>query len=76
MTSEDGDNVLILENTVEHIIKCQMCEEEKRKSIVDDHAWIVGQITWTVVANWFPPTPSPNIHCVGSKVSIWTSFKC
>ena len=35
---EDGDEVLILENADEHVIKCQLREEEKRKLIVDGHA--------------------------------------
>ena len=41
---EDGDDVLILENADEHVIKRQLCEEEKIKLIIHGHASTVGQI--------------------------------
>jgi hypothetical protein len=55
----DGDDVLILENNDEHVIKRKLCEEGKKKLIVDGHAWTVGQMTWTAVANLVPTDPFP-----------------
>ena len=58
-------------------MNCQLCGEEKRKLIVDGHAWDVEQMTWTAIANSVPTVPFfPNIPCVGFEVSILASFKC
>ena len=58
---EDGDHVLILVNADEQVIKPQLvlCEEEKRKLIVNVHVWTVWQMTWTAIANSVPTDPFP-----------------
>jgi hypothetical protein len=67
IVEEDGADVLILENSDEHVIKRQLCEEEKRKLIADGHAWTVGQITWTAVANSVPDDPIPKYPTCGIR---------
>ena len=64
---EDGDEVLILENADEHAIKRQLCEAEKKRLIVDGHAWTVGQTTWTAVVNSVPTDPFPKYPVCGIR---------
>ena len=67
IVEEDGDEVLILENADEHAIKRQLCEAEKKRLIVAGHAWTVGQITWTAVANSVPTDPFPKYPVCGIR---------
>jgi hypothetical protein len=67
IVEEDGADVLILENSDEHVIKRQLCEEEKKKLIADGHAWTVGQITWTAVADSVPDDPIPKYPMCGIR---------